>query len=244
MLVENYGSLDSGKTRATRFLGIKPSRDGSSKEAIADWQTTITEILDLYNRSPFGKRSGGSLIGLVDILVKLTGMNTDHCAKEKKDAYEMEELKKWAVNQRLREETMLEKSLPEIYELQMGAQRKMVQAAGGQQKWEALSEATKAEKRAKMVENVVQELGKGAFELLDPHEKHLLQLFIWAGCGCHKDLNTVQGGYMAMEKWWKEHNVEGPVLLANQDNEMVLDERNQAISHGDEVTPTQEQALN
>jgi hypothetical protein len=244
MLVENYGSLDSGKTRATRFLGIKPSRDGSSKEAIADWQTIITEILDLYNRSPFGKRSGGSLIGLVDILVKLTGMNTDHCAKEKKDAYEMEEVKKWAVNQKLGEETMLEKSLPEIYELQMGAQRRMVQAAGGQQKWEALPEATKAEKRAKMVENVVQELGKDAFELLDPHEKRLLRLFIWAGCGCHKDLNTVRGGYTAMEKWWKEHNMEGPVPLANQDNDMVLAERNQAISHGDEVTLAQEQALN
>src|SRR6202165_4597586 len=81
MLVEDYGSSGSGKTRATRFLGIKPSCDGSSKEAIADWQTTITEILDLYNCSPFGKRSGGSLIELVDI-VKLTGMNTDHCAKE------------------------------------------------------------------------------------------------------------------------------------------------------------------
>src|SRR5260370_18442298 len=111
MLVEDYESLDSRKLRATQFLGIKPSRNGSSKEAIADWQTTITEILDLYNRSPFGKWSGGSLIGLVDILIKLTGMNTDHCAKEKKDAYEMEELKKWAVNQHLGEEAMLEKSL-------------------------------------------------------------------------------------------------------------------------------------
>ena len=125
MLVENYGSLDGEKMRATRFLGIKPSRDGSSKEAIADWQTTITEILDLYNRSPFGKRSGGSLIGLVDILIKLTGMNTDHCTKEKKDAYEMEELKKWAVNQHLGEEAMLEKSIQEIYELQIDAHKKM-----------------------------------------------------------------------------------------------------------------------
>ena len=105
MLVENYGSLDGEKMRATRFLGIKPSCDGSSKEAIADWQTTITEILDFYNCSPFGKWSGGSLIGIVDILIKLTGMNTDHCTKEKKDAYEMEELKKWAVNQHLGEES-------------------------------------------------------------------------------------------------------------------------------------------
>jgi hypothetical protein len=83
----------------------------------------------------------------------------------------MEELKKWAVNKHLGEETMLEKSLLEIYELPMDAQRKLIQTAGGQHKWEALPEATKAEKRAKMVENVVQELGKGAFELLDPSEK-------------------------------------------------------------------------
>jgi hypothetical protein len=244
MLVEDYGSSGSEKTHATRFLGIKPSCDGSSKEAIADWQTTITEILDLYNCSPFGKRSGGSLIELVDILVKLTGMNTDHCAKEKKDAYEMEKLKEWAVNHHLGEDAMLEKSLHEIYGLQMSAQRKMVQAAGGQQKWEALPEAARSEKHAKMVENVVQELGKEAFELLDFHEKRILRLFIWAGCGCHKDLNTVRGGYMAMENWWKEWDIKGPVLLANRDNDTVLEERNQAIAHGDEITPAHEQALN
>ena len=244
MLVEDYDSLDTKKIRATRFLGIKPSRDGSSKEAISDWQTTINEILDLYNRSPFGKRSGGSLIGLVDILIKLTGMNTDHCAKEKKDAKEMEGLKKWAVNQHLGEEVMLEKSIQEIYQLQIGAQKKMVQAAGGPKKWDSLPEVTKTEKRAKMVEDVVQELGKGAFELLDAGEKRFLRLFIWAGCGCHKDLNTVRGGYVAMEKWWKEHDIEGPIILANQDNDAVLEERDYAIAHGDEVTPAQERALN
>ncbi len=75
----------------------------------------------------------------------------------------------------------MEKSLHEIYRLQMGAQKTMVQAAGGQQKWEALPEATKSVKCAKMVKDVVQELGKGAFELLNSHEKHFLQLFIWAG---------------------------------------------------------------
>ena len=52
-------------------------------------------------------------------------MNMDHCAKEKKDAYEMEELKKWAANQHLGEEAMLEKSFEKIYRLQMDAQRKM-----------------------------------------------------------------------------------------------------------------------
>jgi len=128
MLMEDYESPGSGKIHATQFLGIKPSCDSSSKEAIADWQIAITEILDLYNCSPFGKQSEGSLIELIDILVKLTGMNTDHCAKEKKDAYEMEKLKKWAVNQCLGEDAMLEKSLHEIYGLQMSALRSV-------QKW-------------------------------------------------------------------------------------------------------------
>ena len=47
-----------------------------------------------------------------------------------------------------------------------------------------------------------------------------------------------------MEKWWKEHHIDGPVLLANWDNNTVLEERNQAVAQGDEVTPAQEQALN
>jgi len=71
-----------------------------------------------------------------------------------------------------------------------------------------------------------------------------IYLFIWAGCGCHKDLNTVQGGYVAMEKWSKEHDIEGPVLLANRDNDAVLEERDNSIAQGDEVTPAQERALN
>ena len=66
MLVEEYGSPENKKICATQFLGIKESQDGSSKEAIADSKTTVNEILDLYNCSPFKKRSGGSLIGLVE----------------------------------------------------------------------------------------------------------------------------------------------------------------------------------
>src|SRR5438046_9834364 len=65
-------------------------------------------------------------------------------------------------------------------------------------------------------------LGKASFEMLSDDEKHILKLFIWCGCGCHKDLNTVRGGNAAMMVWWKEHNVSGPVLLANRDNTAVL----------------------
>ena len=52
----------------------------------------------------------------------------------------------------------------------------------------------------------------------------ILKLFIWAGCGCHKDLNTVHGANMAMMAWWDGNNIPGPVLLANRDNKAVLED--------------------
>ena len=59
-----------------------------------------------------------------------------------------------------------------------------------------------------MVEEAVAELGKEAFDELPDTEKQIFHLFIWAGCGCHKDLNTVQGGYLAMLAWWIENESE------------------------------------
>jgi hypothetical protein len=49
-----------------------------------------------------------------------------------------------------------------------------------------------------VIDKAVSELEKEAFNDLPDEEKHILQLFIWGGCGCHKNLNTVQGGYLAI----------------------------------------------
>jgi hypothetical protein len=49
-----------------------------------------------------------------------------------------------------------------------------------------------------MLEQLVIKLGREAFELLSDNEKLVMKVFIWAGCGCHKDLNTVHGGYAAV----------------------------------------------
>lgn len=50
LLAEDYGSSNSHEKKyVTRFSGIRSSRDGSSKEAIADWQKTMADIVDIYN---------------------------------------------------------------------------------------------------------------------------------------------------------------------------------------------------
>ena len=244
LIAEDYTSPSPGtaKKRATHFLGIQSSRDGSSEEAMIDWENTLKKIIDLYNGSPFGKRVGG-LVKFIELLIKLVGMNTDHCAKEKKDARLLEELKAWAVDQHLGEEAMLGLSMEEINELYSKAHKEMIKSAGGQSKWNALSENAKADKRAKMVEGILEKLGKEAFEGLEENEQRFLRLFIWAGCGCHKDLNTVRGGYAAMSALWNVLGLPGPVLLANRDNDPVIQERTTALKEGDVPTLAQQRAF-
>ena len=88
LLVENYASKSSDnntKQQATHTFGIQLSLDGSSEMAVADWENTLKRVTQVFNESPLGKRSGSHL-KFVDLLVKLMELNTDHCAKEKKDA--------------------------------------------------------------------------------------------------------------------------------------------------------------
>ena len=76
--------------------------------------------------------------------------------------------------------------------------------------------------------------------MLSDAEKKTLKLFIWAGCGCHKDLNTVKAGHSEMAVWWDENGVTPPILLANRDNAAVLKE---VSNDQDVVTPGQECAF-
>ena len=133
LTVEDYTSpspVGTAKQRATHFLGIQSSQDGSSEEAMIDWENTLKKIIDFYNGSPFGKHVEG-LVKFIELLIKLVGMNTDHCAKEKKDARLLEELKAWAVDQHLGEEAMLGLSMEEINELFKKAEKEMIKSAGG-----------------------------------------------------------------------------------------------------------------
>ena len=81
---------------------------------------------------------------------------------------------------------------------------------GGQEKWNNLHEDEQRERIARMTEKAVIELGKDAYEMLSDANKRPLKLFIWAGCGCHKDLSTVKAGYAEMSTWWEENDVTPP----------------------------------
>jgi len=165
---------------------------------------------------------------------------TDHCAKEKKDVVALGDLKKEAILQQLGEDKMLDTSSEDLLPIFLDAHKEMIKNLGEKQKWNQLSEYEQKESLAQMSKKLVIELGKDAYAMMSEEEQKTLSLFIWAGCGCHKDLNSVHGGYAAIASWWKKNNISGPVLLANQDNAAVLAETS---STQNVVTPAQEHAF-
>jgi hypothetical protein len=84
-----------------------------------------------------------------------------------------------------------------------------------------LSDSEHADLTEDMMKEIIVTLGE-EYASVSEEEQRAQDFFIWVGCGCHKDLNTVKGGNAGMMAWWSKNDVEGPVLLANKDNAAVL----------------------
>jgi len=196
----------------------------------------LDSIVDLHNHLPLGKQHG-SILHTVNIFAKLVGMMTDHCAKEKKDVCMLEELKIAAVKQQLSEQRILDSDNQDLVPKFYVKYCEVISKSGGIHAWNALPLETHQAQLAKISEDLVIDLGKDAYEIMSNKEKQYLTYFVWAGCGCPKDLNSVQGGYFAMSKWWEKHKQTPPILLANCDNAAVLADM---VSDSNTITPAQE----
>ena len=220
-MVESSGNLTETKKHVTCFLGIDASVDGSSEQAIKDYDRMFERVFKIFNNSPLGKKNG-NVMRLVELYRKLAGAHGDHCKKEKKDAEELKKKKHAAVYQTIGEDAILEQSNDELVPVFLEANKKMIQAAGGQEAWDLLSEDDRSLRTSNMMEGLVIKLGEEVYNSMSEDEKRILKLFIWVGCGCHKDLNTVQGGYAELLKCYAVLGIPHPVLLPNRDNAAVI----------------------
>ena len=103
---------------------------------------------------PYAKRTGG-LLRVIEIFMKLSGMLTDHCSKEKKDAHFLQEEKMLATCQSLGQNEILDKSNQDLLPHFLEARKQTMKAAGGKTKWDSLSEIEQAEWEAKGMEQLV-----------------------------------------------------------------------------------------
>ncbi|KDR70414.1 hypothetical protein GALMADRAFT_214510 [Galerina marginata CBS 339.88] len=206
---------DGSVTQVTRFLGIQNSLDGSSEQAVKDWDDQLENIFTYFNNSPLAEEQN-VFARLVETYTRVVGMHSDHCAKEKKDWELMKQKKIHAVHHLLGEKRVLNDSNDDLVPYFLAANDEMVEKAGGKASWEMLSEDQQNELKSEMFAKLTTELGKESFEKLTGREKSIFKLFIWVGCGCHKDLNTVLGGYVALSKFWAEHGLPSPIILPNK----------------------------
>jgi hypothetical protein len=229
---------DEEPTHRHRLLGIVSSPDQSAEGQAEDIVEQIDDALKIYNKSPLAKRSG-HFMRLVQAISLLKGLNTDHCSKEKKFSEIMKNKVLDAVRELLGEKEILEKSWEEMDDLFDKARDDMIDRVGGQDAWEALSEADQALQHAIMLKQTLISLGEDKYAEMSEEEQRDLDFFVWTGCGCHKNLNSVSGGNTPMMAWWAENDVTPPILLANRDNAAVLNN----LDSLDDLTPAEQHAL-
>ena len=235
--VPSYTNEDE-PTHQNRLLGITSSPNQTAEGQAEDTVEKIDDALSMYNKTPLAKRSK-HFANLVRVISLLMGANTDHCSKAKKYSAAMEDRKIDATHQVLGEHVVLEKTLDEIEPLFDQGWDNMIKDAGGQQAWNALSKDEQALQHAIMVKKTLISLGEDKYAELSEEEQRELDFFIWVGCGCHKNLNSVSGGNKAMIDLWEEIGATGPILLANKDNTAVL----KNVKSTDDLTPAEQHAL-
>jgi hypothetical protein len=215
---------DGEKTQVTRFLGLQRTLDGSSEEAVKEWDYQLQIFFNVFNGSPLATERN-MWARLVDIYIKFAGMHADHCTKEKKNFVLMKEKKIAATEQILGENRIVDDPVDQLMPHFLAANQAMMEKIGGQSAWDNLTEQQQNEYKAEMLAKLTTDLGKDSFEKLSDREQRLFKLFIWVGCGCHKDLNTVLGGYVSLSKFWSDNGLKQPVLLPNKTNAAIIEDK-------------------
>jgi hypothetical protein len=142
-------------------------------------------------------------------------MLTDHAADQKKLTQNIEEWRCECDLELRGERVLLLLPLAESVAIVWEENDQKFAIAGGIKAWNSLPDDTKDEVNAAIYKKVCIRLGVAEFEKLTLQEKQDAELFIWAGCCMHKELNSVKGGNIRMKKIWDVEDRQGPMKLLN-----------------------------
>ena len=215
MPVPRYGSGDDTVTYKSRFFGIDHAINHTSAEQLLGWKRKFDEAHSLWLRSPMGSRSP---ITILESVTRIRGMLTDHAADQKKLTRNIEEWRRECDLELRGEQALLSMPLAESVAIIREENDRKFAAAGGVEVWNSLCDNAKDEINATVYKKACIRLGVAEFEKLTLQEKQDAELFVWAGCCMHKELNSVKGGNARMKKIWDVEGRQGPIKLLNRDN--------------------------
>jgi hypothetical protein len=228
--------------RFNRFLRISTAVDHTAETQVQGWKEINVEIHDIYNATI----GADNPVDPDTMPARLTGMNADHAADQKKTGRGIggEDGWKQQADRKLRGERELNSwHQNDLLPFIMRAAARKVEAAGGMAAFNVLPLAEQDIHNKSMFVEICVEVGKDVFNALSPEEQRETDLFIWAGCCMHKELNAVKGGNTAMIVSRVGH--QGPIRLMNKDNRAAADAGNsvakmraEAVSEGGGVKLT------
>ncbi|KAJ6461405.1 hypothetical protein C8R45DRAFT_912233 [Mycena sanguinolenta] len=207
----------------TRFVEVAPALDHTAKRQFEGTMEAAKRIADTYTRSPLAVRQR-KVMEVNDYWRKKLGESKDHAADGKKEFALSAEYKKQVVICDLGRAVMEEEDVQTARILLMMLQINDddLRAVGKISKEElgALSLENRAALAAMALEY---KLGLEKFDTLTPEARCNKCTHVFGGCCCHKDLNVVKYGVLAMERVYKTHDIPPPILLANKANSATID---------------------
>ncbi|KAF8221487.1 hypothetical protein L208DRAFT_1382248 [Tricholoma matsutake] len=184
-------------------------------EQVKGWKKKQDQYYYTYNNSPMGCLYPASVIAFAAYLL---GLRSDHAEDQKKLACMLEEWKKILDRALLGEKHMQTLALVELLPIIVEESACKVDAVGGPDAWEALPESDKDKWDHATYDRLCSWFGEEAWAKLSDHERQEAQLFVWAGCCMHKEMNSVKGGACTMSEFWEKAGLTGPTKLMNKDN--------------------------
>ncbi|KAF8592454.1 hypothetical protein K439DRAFT_1610258 [Ramaria rubella] len=187
-IVDHVQRSSRGRTRL--FLGVHSAVNHTSKTQLCGLQIQLENLYPTYNSSMQGNTKKADQR---EFAVKLTGVNTDHAADQKRLAQLLRQWKTCCEREIRGEKSLLGMAPEALLPLLFEATEQAVAAAGGPAGWDALPEAEKGTRNAQTYKGICEELGNVVFEQLTDTKKQAID-------------------------WIMDHGVPGPIKLMNQDN--------------------------
>ncbi|KAJ7670665.1 hypothetical protein DFH06DRAFT_1369651 [Mycena polygramma] len=220
-----YADGDVLHKRVHRFLGISTAVDHTTETQIQGWKDINAEIHEVYNSTV----GADAPVDPDTLPARATGYNGDHAADQKKLGRGIggEDGWKQQCDRKLRGEKELKSwHQDDLLPFIMRAAARKIESAGGMEAFNALPLPEQDILNKSMFVEICVDVGSDVFKAMSPEEQRETDLFIWAGCCMHKELNTVKGGNTAMIASWVEH--QAPIRLMNKDNKAAADAGNSA----------------
>lgn len=214
LLNEDHESLFAHVQGKTLFLGINAVNNHTAASQLKNIQDELTEFLNIRNSSPHGQDSPATLAQLAK---RWCGATSDH-ANDVKAAVRLGNA--WSVQceREDRGEQVLKGMDSEKVALALrDTKDRMIMDVGGEAAWEKLSAEEKDERGTSAYKELKIRLGNEEFGKLSPTEQADVDLFLWTGCCCHKDLNAIRYGVNEQKTYWKENShLPQPIKLLNK----------------------------